>query len=121
MTAHALTDAEARPRPEVWDAQRLASLLADIGEVGFRDILRLFMAEMPWLQRQLAEAIAGGRPKAALAILALVQDSAEALGLAAMADLARSLKADPLAPGILDRLAEETARIRYVPSLKHAS
>jgi len=121
MTAHALTDADALPRPEVWDAQRLASLLADVGEVGLRDILRLFMAEMPWLQRQLAEAIAGGRPKAALAILALVQDSAETLGLAAMAALVRSLRSAPLAPGIPELLAQEAARIRYVPSLKHAS
>ena len=121
MTAHALTDADAPPRPEVWDAQRLASLLTDVGEAGLRDILRLFMADLPWLQRQLAEAIADGRPKAAVAVLSLVQDSAEALGLAAMAALTRHLRADPLAPDIPDLLAQEAARIRYVPSLKHAS
>lgn len=121
MTAHALTDSDASPCLPVWDAQRLASLLADVGETGLRDILRLFMAELPHLQRQLAAAITEGRPQAALAVLAIVQDSAEALGLSALAALTRSLRGDPLASTIPDLLAEEASRIRFVPSLKHAS
>jgi HPt (histidine-containing phosphotransfer) domain-containing protein len=121
MTAIALTDSDTRLHSQVWDAQRLASLLTDVGEAGLRDILRLFMADLPHLQRQLAAAIAEGRPQSALAVLARVQDSAEALGLAALAALTRSVSADPLAPGIPDLLSEEVARIRFVPSLQHAS
>ena len=103
------------PHADVWDAQRLASLLADVGETGLRDILRLFLADLPHLQAQLARAIAGNDEAAALL------DSAEALGLAALASLVRGLRADPLAVGNRDLLAEEAARIRFVPSLKQAS
>lgn len=109
------------PHVDVWDAQRLASLLADVGEAGLRDILRLFLADLPHLQAQLARATTGNNEAAALQVLALLQDSAEALGLAALASLVRGLRADPLAPGNRDLLAEEAARIRFVPSLKQAS
>lgn len=109
------------PHADVWDAQRLASLLADVGETGLRDILRLFLADLPHLQAQLARAIAGNDEAAALQVLALLLDSAEALGLAALASLVRGLRADPLAVGNRDLLAEEAARIRFVPSLKQAS
>ena len=122
MTAPALTDDDPHsPRPEVWDEQRLASLLADVGEAGLRDVLRLFMADLPFLQAQLSDAVAKGNARAARAVLALALDSAEALGLAALAGCVRSLSADPLAPGNPDLLALEAARIRFVPSLKHAS
>lgn len=122
MTANAFTppDPASNP-PEVWDAQRLASLLADVGETGLRDILRLFLADLPYLQGQFAEAIATGRRDATLAILALILDSAQALGLAALAALIRNLREDPMAPANVDRLAQEAARIRFVPSLKQAS
>ena len=56
-------------RPDVWDAQRLASLLADVGEAGLRDILRLFLADVPFLQAQLARAIAAGDARAALQVI----------------------------------------------------
>lgn len=122
MTAHAFTDDDpASPRPDVWDADRLASLLADVGEAGLRDILRLFMADMPFLQSQLGAARSAGNEAAALAALAVVQDSAEALGLAAMAALARDLRQEPLAAANPGLLAQEAARIRFVPNLKHAS
>ncbi len=108
-------------RPDVWDAQRLASLLADVGEAGLRDILRLFIADVPFLQAQLARAIAAGDARAALQVLAIVQDSAEALGLAALASLVRGFHGAPLTAAIPDLLALEAARIRFVPTLKHAS
>ena len=122
MTAHAFTDSDtASANPEVWDPERLASLLADVGEAGLRDILRLFLADLPFLQTQLAAAIAAGNEPAARAALSQVQDSAEALGLGALAALARGQRDAPLAPGLPDLLALEVQRIRYVPSLKHAS
>jgi hypothetical protein len=122
MTAPALTDdAQPSARPDVWDAERLASLLADVGDAGLRDILRLFTADLPYLQSQFAAAAAAGNLHAASAVLAIVLDSAEALGLAALAALVRELRAAPLAPGGPERLAGEAARIRFVPSLKHAS
>ena len=122
MTAHALTDNDAaREIPEVWDADRLASLIADVGEAGLRDILRLFLADVPFLHAQLAAAIAAGNEAAARAALSQVQDSAEALGLSALASVVRSQRAVPLASSLPDQLALEVARIRYVPSLKHAS
>jgi len=108
-------------RPDVWDAQRLASLLADVGEAGLRDILRLFLADVPFLQAQLARAIAAGDAPAALQVLATVQDSAEALGLAALASLVSGFRDAPLTAAIPDLIAQETARIRFVPTLKHAS
>jgi hypothetical protein len=108
-------------RPDVWDAQRLASLLGDVGEAGLRDILRLFLADVPFLQAQLAKAIAAGDARAALQVLAIVQDSAEALGLAALASMVRDFHGAPLTAAIPDLLAQETARIRFVPTLKHAS
>lgn len=109
------------PHVEVWDAERLASLLADVGEVGLRDILRLFLADLPHLQAQLARATASRNEADAVQVLAMLQDSAEALGLAALADLVRRLRAEPLATGNRDLIAEEAARIRFVPSLKQAS
>ena len=122
MTAHALTDNDAAPEiPEVWDADRLASLISDVGEAGLRDILRLFLADVPFLHAQLAAAIAAGNETAARAALSQVQDSAEALGLSALASVVRSQRAVPLAASLPDQLALEVARIRYVPSLKHAS
>ena len=122
MTAHALTDNDAaREIPEVWDADRLASLIADVGEAGLRDILRLFLADVPFLHAQLAAAIAAGNETVARAALSQVQDSAEALGLSALASVVRSQRAVPLAASLPDQLALEVARIRYVPSLKHAS
>ena len=108
-------------RPDVWDAQRLASLLGDVGEAGLRDILRLFLADVPFLQAQLARAIAAGDARAALQVLTMVQDSAEALGLAALASLVRGLRDAPLTDDIPGLVAQEAARIRFVPSLKHAS
>ncbi len=107
--------------PDVWDAQRLASLLADVGEAGLRDILRLFLADLPFLQAQLAKAIAAGNERAALQVLATVQDSAEALGLKALASLAREARDAPLIAANPGLLAQEAARIRFVPTLKHAS
>lgn len=122
MTTHPSPEAVAPPaRPDVWDAERLASLLADVGEAGLRDILRLFLADLPYLEAQLAAATAAQNEAGALQVLSLLQDSAEALGLAALASLVRELRADPLAPANRNRLAEETARIRFVPSLKQAS
>lgn len=122
MTAHALTDPNAVPEcPEVWDEQRLASLLADVGEAGLRDILRLFMADMPFLQSQFTQAAAAADAGRARAVLSTVVDSAEALGLPALAALARRMREDPLAPANPGLLAHELARIRFVPSLKHAS
>lgn len=122
MTAHAFTDAKPIPACiEVWDQQRLASLLSDVGEAGLRDVLRLLMADMPFLQAQLASAIAAANETAARAVLASVLDSAEALGLAALAARVRELSAAPLAPANPDLLSIEAARIRFVPSLKHAS
>ncbi|WP_161957282.1 hypothetical protein [Aestuariivirga litoralis] len=122
MTAHALTDSGPPSAiPDVWDDQRLASLIADVGETGLRDILRLFMADMPFLHRQFDAAVAGGNAEAALAVLAAVLDSAEALGLCALAAQARAMQADPLARSNPDLLSREAARIRFVPSLKHAS
>jgi hypothetical protein len=122
MTTDALLGADAPfVRPDVWDAQRLASLLADVGEAGLRDILRLFLADVPFLQAQLARAIAAGDARAALQVLAMVQDSAEALGLAALARLVGGFRDAPLTAAIPDLIAQETARIRFVPTLKHAS
>jgi HPt (histidine-containing phosphotransfer) domain-containing protein len=122
MTAHALTDDDAVSQiPDVWDAERLASLITDVGESGLRDILRLFLADMPFLHAQLATAIAAGDETAARAALSQVLDSAEALGLSALACVVRSQREAPLAQGHPDQLALEIARIRYVPSLKHAS
>ena len=122
MTAHALTDADPpSASPAVWDPQRLASLLSDVGEAGLRDILRLFLADIPFHQSQLAAAIAAGDAATARAALGVVRDSAEALGLAALAALVRHLCADPLAPASPILLAQEAARIRFVPSLKQAS
>ena len=122
MTANALTDDDhASSRPEVWDDGRLASLLADVGETGLRDILRLFMADLPFLQSQLDAAIAAGNDAGARSVLAVVQDSAEALGLAALGTLVRGLRKDPLAAANPVLLAQEAARIRFVPTLKHAS
>ena len=54
-------------------------------------------------------------------MLAIVQDSAEALGLAALASLVRGFHGAPLTAAIPDLLALEAARIRFVPTLKHAS
>ena len=122
MTAAALTDDDPpSARPDVWDEQRLASLLADVGEAGLRDILRLFMADVPFLQSRLAAAIATGNEREARSVLGLALDSAEALGLAALAAVVRSARNDPLDAGNPDLLAQEVARIRFVPSLKHAS
>ena len=122
MTAIAFTDEDpASPRHDVWDADRLASLIADVGEVGLRDILRLFMADLPFLQSELAAAITSGNEAAARSVLAVVQDSAEALGLAALGSLVRELREDPLDKANAGLLAQEAARIRFVPTLKHAS
>jgi len=122
MTLHFAPDTTAPPAPpDVWDAQRLARLIADVGEAGLRDLLRLFMADLPLLQQQFAIATSAGDAVAAKAILAVVQDSAAALGLAALNQLARHLADDPLAPGGAGLLLQETARIRFVPALKHAS
>ena len=122
MTLHFAPDTTAPPAPpDVWDAQRLARLIADVGEAGLRDILRLFMADLPPLQQQFAIAAAAGDAVAARAVLAILHDSAAALGLAALTRLLRHLAQDPLAPDGPDLLRQETARIRFVPSLKHAS
>ena len=122
MTAAALTDDDPpSARPDVWDEQRLASLLADVGEAGLRDILRLFMADFPFLQSRLAAAVATGNAGEAQSALGLALDSAEALGLAALAETIRAMRNDPLAAGNPEILAQEVARIRFVPSLKHAS
>lgn len=122
MTTQALAGAEAPSAcPEVWDAQRLATLLADVGETGLRDILRLFQADLPYLQARYAAAIAANDEAGALQVLALLQDSAETLGLASLGSLARALRADPLAPGNRERLVEEASRIRFIPTLKQAS
>ena len=122
MTAAALTDDDPpSAHPDVWDEQRLASLLADVGEAGLRDILRLFMADFPFLQSRLAAAIATGNEREARSVLGVALDSAEALGLAALAATVRAIRGDPLATGNSDILAQEVARIRFVPSLKHAS
>ena len=122
MTAYALTDADPGPAPiEVWDQQRLASLLADVGEAGLRDILRLFLADMPVLQSQLAAAISSGNERAALAVLAEVLDSAEALGLTVLGALVRDLRRGPLAPANPGLLAHEVARIRFIPTVSLAS
>lgn len=122
MTAAALTDDDPpSARPDVWDEQRLASLLADVGEAGLRDILRLFMADFPFLQSRLAAAVATGNAGEAQSALGLALDSAEALGLAALAETVRAMRNDPLAAENPEILAQEVARIRFVPSLKHAS
>lgn len=122
MTTQAPADAEAPSAcPEVWDAQRLATLLADVGETGLRDILRLFQADLPYLLSRYAEAVTAGNESAALQVIALLQDSADALGLAALGGLAREIGGDPLAPGNRERLADEAARIRFIPPLKQAS
>lgn len=122
MTAHALTDSGPPSAPlEVWDVQRLASLLADVGEAGLRDILRLFMADLPHLQSQFEAGLVAEDAEAADAVLAVVLDTAETLGLAALATRVRGLRAAPLAPDGPLLLAAEAARIRFVPSLKHAS
>lgn len=122
MTTQALAGAEAPSAClEVWDAQRLATLLADVGETGLRDILRLFQADLPYLQARYAAAIAANDEAGALQVLALLQDSAETLGLASLGSLARALRADPLAPGNRERLVEEASRIRFIPTLKQAS
>lgn len=122
MTPTIAPYADAPPgHPEVWEEARLASLLNDVGEAGLRDLLRLFMADMPLLQQQFARATAAGDVTAARTVLAVVQDSAAALGLAALEQLVRCLDADPLAPGGSALLLQETARIRFVPTLKQAS
>lgn len=122
MSTEALAGAEAPSAClEVWDAQRLATLLADVGETGLRDILRLFQADLPYLQAHFAAAVAAHDETGALQVLALLQDSAETLGLAALGSLARELRADPLAPGNRERLVEEASRIRFIPTLKQAS
>lgn len=122
MTVLTHPDAEVTTGPPaVWDGPRLASLLADVGEAGLRDVLRLFMADLPPLQQQFAIAAAAGDAVAARAVLAILHDSAAALGLAALTRLLRHLAQDPLAPDGPDLLRQETARIRFVPSLKHAS
>ena len=122
MTAHAFTDADPLPAPpEVWDAQRLTGLIADVGETGLRDILRLFQADLPFLQAQLTAAIATGNAQAARAILATVQDAAANLGLAALACTAKALRDDPLTSATGMLLEQEIARVRFVPHLKQAS
>lgn len=122
MTTQALAGAEAPSAClEVWDAQRLATLLADVGETGLRDILRLFQADLPYLQARYAAAIAAKDEAGALQVLALLQDSADTLGLAALSTLARTLRADPMAAGNRERLVEEASRIRFIPTLKQAS
>jgi len=122
MTAHAFTDADPLPAPPaVWDAKRLTGLIADVGETGLRDILRLFQADLPFLQTQLSAAIAAGNAQAAGAVLATVQDAAANLGLAALASAAGALRDDPLAPASVTRLEQEIARVRCVPHLKQAS
>jgi len=107
--------------PGLWDEARLASLLADVGEAGLRDILRLFMADLPELTQQFAAAAAAGDARSARAVLDVLQDSAAAIGLAALCRLVRRLAEDPLAPGGAELLLHETTRIRFVPALKHAS
>lgn len=122
MTNHGQTDADSpSSRPQVWEAQRLSSLIADVGEAGLRDILRLFMADLEFLQARLVEAIAARNERAAHTVMSAVLDSAEALGLLALSALVRRLRETPLDPSNPVLLAQEAARIRFVPSFKHAS
>lgn len=122
MTAHALTHADPLPvPPDVWDAQRLTGLIADVGETGLRDLLRLFQADLPILRTQLASAMTAGHAEAADAVLATIQDAAANLGLAALAGAARTLRGEPLASTGIAQLDQEIARVRYVPPLKQAS
>lgn len=90
MSDHDSGDATAPPASAaVRDQRRLANLLADVGEAGLRNILRLFMADMPLLQAQPAEAVASGNDATARRVLSSVHDSAAGLGLSALAALLR--------------------------------
>lgn len=106
---------------DIWDSRRLASLIADVGEAGLRDILRLFLADIALMQRQLAAAAASGAEDQARSVLDTVRGSATALGLSALESLAQQLCAQPLAPDTAGRLAQEIARVRFIPPLKQAS
>lgn len=122
MTALAFTEPDpACPLPPVWDAERLAELVADVGEAGVRDLLRLFQADMAMLMNQLAKATAAGDQALGRQLLAMAQDAAADLGLAALASLARDLCNSGADAAIPDLLATELARVRFVPPLKRAS
>ena len=122
MTADAFADAgtPAGAHP-IWDPDRLSGLLADVGESGVRDLLRLLESDMAFLTRQLEAAISVGNGTAAARVLDTIHDAAESLGLSALAACARPQHGAPPEPGLPDRLRRELARVRYVPSLKRAS
>jgi hypothetical protein len=105
----------------IWDPDRLAELLADVGETGVRDLLRLLESDMAFLTRQLEGAIASGNAAASAKVLATIHDAAEGLGLSALATCARLLGPEPPGPALPDLLRRELARVRFVPSLKRAS
>lgn len=122
MTADAFIDAGTPTGTHpIWDPDRLAGLLSDVGETGVRDLLRLLESDMAFLTRQLEAAIAAGNATSAGRVLLTIHDAAAGLGLSALAASARAPGALPPDPSLPDILRRELARVRFVPSLKRAS
>lgn len=108
-------------RLPIWDALRLSALIAELGEGGVKDLLRLFQADMPLMIQEIASAVQAQNVHAAEHGLTAIQSAASNLGLAAVAGLAQSLRQRPLDANDCHRLAQEIARVRYVPSLQTAA
>lgn len=122
MTAQAFTDAAPYGTyHDIWDDRRLAALIDELGETQLRDLVRLFQADLAFLLRQFSAAIAAGNGPAAERVLATIRDAAVNLGLHGLSAAAQGLRGQPPDPAFPAMLAQEAARIRFVPALKRAS
>ena len=113
--------APAARRAEPWDAQRLEELFAAVGEDGLRDLLRLFLADVPALLSQLARAVDADDADGVDQALHTIKGAAANLGLASLAALSESLRRAEIDHTVTERLAAEIARIGALPDIKKAA
>lgn len=122
MTAQAFKDPTPyRTYHDIWDDRRLAALIDELGETQLRDLVHLFQGDLAFLLRQFGAAIEAGNDLAAGRVLATIRDAAANLGLQGLSAAAQSLRGQPPDPAFPALLAQEAARIRFVPTLKRAS
>ena len=96
-----------------WDGERIDELVLAVGEDGLRELIDMFVAEMPLLLRQVmaaAESHDAGQMDHALHAM---KGAAANLGLTSIAMLAQTLRQEPAEATTHDRLAAELSRIDF--------
>ena len=94
-----------------WDQNRVAELVAAVGEDGLKDLTVMFLADVPALLSQLAGAIESRDPAAMDAALHAIKGAAGNIGLSAIATFAQACRNTPPDPAMTARFAAEVARV----------